>query len=153
MYGTGRIDPYFQYYRTQAQNRGQSGGGMPAFAGARYQRGHGLGAIFSKIRAALPWFFKTVGRQALQTGVDVAKDVMGGRNLRDVIAPRLLEGAKRTASDVGPSVMEGIKTSAKDLFSQSGSGKRRKSFKKGCCKNKNKRRRTKGNRRDGDIFG
>lgn len=123
---------------------------MPAFAGARYQRGHGLGSIFARIRAALPWFFKSVGRQALQTGVDVAKDVLDGRKLRDVIAPRLLEGAKRTASDVGPSVLEGIKTSARDLFSQSGSGKRRK---KGCCKNKAKRRKTKGQRHDADIFG
>lgn len=150
------LAPYLKYYLDQAQNRVQSGGDMPAFAGVRYQRGHGLGAIFAKIRAALPWFFKSVGRQALQTGVDVAHDVLDGRKLRDVIAPRLLEGAKRTAQDVGPTMLEGIKTTARGLLPQSGSGKRRKrsignSIKKGCCKNKNKKRKL--GRRGGDIFG
>jgi hypothetical protein len=152
------LNPYLKYYLDQAQNRVQSGGDMPAFAGVRYQRGHGLGAIFAKIRAALPWFFKSVGRQALQTGVDVAHDVLDGRKLREVIAPRLLEGAKRTAQDVGPTMLEGIKTTARGLLSQSGSGKRRKrstnTKKKGCCKNKNKKRKFgRQGGGGGDIFG
>lgn len=98
---------------------------MPAFAGVRYQKGHGLGSIFAKMRAALPWFFKEVGKQALKTGINVARDVIGGKQLRDSIRPRIIEGVKSVVQDIGPTVLEGIKTSVKEFVPQSGSGRRK----------------------------
>jgi hypothetical protein len=116
---------HLQYFIRQARGAMQTGGDMPAFAGARYQKGHGLGSIFAKMRAALPWFFKAVGKQALKTGVNVAQDVIAGKKLRDAIRPRLFEGVKSAIQDIGPSVLEGIKTSVKEFTPQSGSGRRR----------------------------
>lgn len=107
--------PYVDYYLSQVKN--QRGGNMPYFAGARYQRGHGLGAIFSRLRGAIPWFLRQVGSHALKTGIKVARDVVTGKKMKDVIGPRLVEGAKSLAVDLGPHVTEGIKRSAEDLFS------------------------------------
>ena len=62
---------YDSYYLQQAR---QHGGNMPYFAGAPYQRGHGLGNIFSALRSVLPGVAKSLGRYAVRTGVEVAKD-------------------------------------------------------------------------------
>jgi hypothetical protein len=121
----GIQNPYENYYIAQAQNRIQRGGELPSFGGSRYQKGHGLGAIFARIRAALPWFFKRIGSNVLKTAVNVGQDVMSGRKLGDVIGSRLIEGVKDTARDVGPRIIEGIKSSAKEMMPQSGSGRRR----------------------------
>jgi hypothetical protein len=142
------MDPLVNYYVNQARGRTeQSGHGLPAFAGVRYQRGHGLGSIFgnifSKIRGALPWFFKTVGKHALKTGVNVATDVLEGRKVVESLKDRGLEGLKTAAEDVAPRVLEGIKSTARELIPQSGSGKRRK---KRLINRKRKRQRR-------DIFG
>jgi hypothetical protein len=114
---TKRPAPYVDYYLSQVKN--QTGGNMPYFVGARYQRGHGLGAIFSRLRGAIPWFLRQVGSHALKTGVKVARDVVAGKKMKDVVGPRLLEGAKSFAEDVGPHVAAGIKRSAAKLFDQS----------------------------------
>lgn len=50
----------------------QAGNGLPAFAGIRYQRGHGLGNVFRGMsRIAAPLLVKgakTLGKQLLKTG-------------------------------------------------------------------------------------
>ena len=64
------FDMYEDYYTSQ------TGNGMPIFAGARYQRGHGLGSMLSGLfsRIILP-FFKANGRmmatKAIKTGLRV----------------------------------------------------------------------------------
>ena len=71
---------YEQYYLDQAK---QKGGNLPAFHGARFQGGYGLGSIFKGLfRWAMPHLqqgAKVLGKKALQTGVDVAQDVFVSR--------------------------------------------------------------------------
>jgi len=67
-------DMYEDYYTSQ------SGLGMPVFAGARYQHGHGLGSILSGLfrRIILPFFRangRTMASKAIKTGLKVADDV------------------------------------------------------------------------------
>ena len=58
---------------------GQVGSGGAAFAGARYQRGHGLGGIFIGLfRAATPLLKRgamALVKQIIRSGSQVAKDV------------------------------------------------------------------------------
>ena len=74
---------YEEYYLNQAK---QKGGNLPAFHGARFQRGYGLGSIFKGLfRWAMPHLqqgAKMLGKKALQTGVQVAQDVLGGENVK-----------------------------------------------------------------------
>ena len=67
---------YEQYYADQCGN------GMNVFQGARGQRGHGIGSVLSGLfRSALP-MIKNFGKQALQTGINVATDVVRGQFLQ-----------------------------------------------------------------------
>ena len=63
------------------------GRGIPYFAGPVYQRGHGIGSLFRGLfRFAMPFLkqaAKTVGRQALQTGIQVAGDMLENRPLKN----------------------------------------------------------------------
>jgi len=70
---------YEDYYSRQV------GGEIPVFAGSRYQRGHGLGSVLGGIfrRFVVPLFTthgKTLALDALKTGMDVAEDVLGGKD-------------------------------------------------------------------------
>lgn len=134
-------DPYVAYYLNQARTRQQYGGELAAFAGARFQRGHGLGNLFKRFKAALPTFFKTLGRHALRSAVNVGSDYLMGRNFRDSLGPRVMEGVKGAASDVGPALFEGIKSGAREIIPQFGTGKRKRT-----------KRKSKAKRRRIDIF-
>ena len=74
---------YEEYYLNQAK---QKEGNLPAFHGARFQRGYGLGSIFKGLfRWAMPHLqqgAKMIGKRALQTGVQVAQDVLAGENVK-----------------------------------------------------------------------
>ena len=80
---------YEQYYVDQAK---QKGGNLPAFHGARFQRGYGLGSIFKGLfRWAMPHLpqgAKVIGRKALQMGVNVAQDVLDGDNIKTAVHKR-----------------------------------------------------------------
>ena len=80
---------YEEYYLNQAK---QKGGNLPAFHGARFQRGYGLGSIFKGIfRWAMPHLqqgAKMLGKRTLQTGVDVAQDVLGGEYVKTATKKR-----------------------------------------------------------------
>ena len=69
---------YNEYYLNQ------TGRGYPVYVGTRYQRGHGLGSIFGSLfKSAVPLLkrgAKTLGREALKTGLNLASDVMEGQN-------------------------------------------------------------------------
>jgi hypothetical protein len=82
----------------------QTGGALPAFVGARMQRGfgrfrtqsgNGLGGILRKLfRSAVPFFIrggKAVGRQALKMGVAIGEDVLSGKNVKTASTNRLRE--------------------------------------------------------------
>jgi len=127
---------YEDYYMKQSG----AGGGMPVFAGARFQKGHGLGSILSGLfRRVLP-FLRANGRNfannLIDTGANVVRDVFdNGKKFGDSLKERVPEGIKRTVHD---------------LKFQSGSGlakRRRLTVKKSKAKKK-KRRATCGR----DIF-
>ncbi len=69
--------PYEHYYTQQVGN------GLPVFSGPRNQRGYGLGGILGGLfRSAMPLLKKGVsslGREALSTGVSIAKDALEGK--------------------------------------------------------------------------
>ena len=77
---------YEEYYLNQAK---QKGGNLPGFHGARFQRGFGLGSIFKGLfRWAVPHLkqgAKMFGKRVLQTGVNVAQDVLAGENLKTAV--------------------------------------------------------------------
>lgn len=65
----------------------QTGSGAPSvFIGSKYQRGYGLGNIFSSLlKTAIPLVKKgalSLGRTALQTGVQIAKDGLEGKDIK-----------------------------------------------------------------------
>jgi len=76
---------------------GQRGGNINGFSGMRYQRGAGIGSVFSSLfRTLLPvakTVGKAVGRQALSTGAQVASDALAGQNLGEALKQRGREGA------------------------------------------------------------
>ena len=61
-------------------------GGSLGFTGLPYQRGYGLGSFFRGIfRNILPvakTALKTVGKQALTTGAQIASDVVAGEDIK-----------------------------------------------------------------------
>jgi len=112
---------YENYYKRQV------GGELPVFRGAKYQRGHGLGSVIGGLfrRVVLPFLQrsakdivpflkqnrKTILTNALKTGMEVADDVLEGKNLKEAAKKRVLSGIKRTAGSMNW---------------QTGSGRRRK---------------------------
>ena len=103
---------YHDYYIHQA------GKGYPVFAGRRYQRGHGLGSIFGGLfKAAIPLLkkgTKTLEREALKTGLNIAGDVVQGINIKQAATSRLkstgenlLQKAMDTVGPPGQRVLKG----------------------------------------------
>ena len=106
---------YHDYYIHQA------GKGYPVFAERRYQRGHGLGSIFGGLFKAAMHLLKkgakTLEREALKTRLNIARDVVQGRNIKQAAKSRMKstgENLLQTAMDtVGPPVLRFIKGPAK----------------------------------------
>jgi hypothetical protein len=94
-------DMYEDYYIKQSGG----GGAMPVFAGARFQKGHGLGSILSGLfRRVLP-FLRANGRNfagnLIDTGLNVAQDVLNnGKKFGESLKERVPEGIKRTVQDL-----------------------------------------------------
>ena len=92
------LDDYYLY---------QTGGGDFYFKGPTNQRGHGLGGLFGRLfRAAVPLFkttvapaLKTVGksiaREAIKAGTDVATDVLEGESVHDSVGRHANSAASR----------------------------------------------------------
>ena len=79
----------------------QVGGNVRVFNGAKYQRGHGLGNIFSgMLKAAMPMIkegAKTLGKTALKAGVNIARDKMAGKSFKESFQDNLrLAGSELT---------------------------------------------------------
>jgi len=93
--------PYRSYYLNQAGGSSS----LPVFRGSPYQKGHGLGSLFSSLaRFAVPLLkrgAKYLGRRALQTGVDIARDVMEDKkDWRAATKHRLKSTANTIMDDV-----------------------------------------------------
>ena len=89
---------YNDYYARQA------GGALPYFAGAQYQRGHGLGSLFGGLlRSAMPLIKRgavALGKGALKTGIRIADDVLSGQNIKTA--------AKRRITDSGRTMLRNL---------------------------------------------
>jgi len=104
---------------------GQVGGNIPVFRGARYQRGHGLGNVIGGLfrRVVLPFLQrstkdvlpflkknkKTLIRNVLKTGMEVADYVLEGKSLKSSVKKRIPQGIKRSAGDVDWQTGSGIR--------------------------------------------
>jgi hypothetical protein len=91
-------DHYIEYYTRQ-----QKGGDLPAFVGARYQRGHGIGSILAGLfRRVLPYLranAKNLGVGALKTGMQIADDMLQGQKFSESAKQRIPEGIKSAAQN------------------------------------------------------
>ena len=127
---------YNDYYARQA------GGALPYFAGAQYQRGHGLGSLFGGLlRSAMPLIKRgavALGKGALKTGVRIADDVMSGQ--------RIKRATKRRVADAGRNLMRGL------LAPGVRARIKRAPAKKGVTLAKRRRKRQTSTKREADIF-
>ena len=121
---------YEQYYLDQAK---QKGGNLPAFHGARFQRGYGLGSIFKGLfRWAMPHLqqgARVLGKKALQTGVDVGQVVLAGENLKTATKKRPKQALGLPSQDSpqsGAGKKKGTKRKAQPRKNSSPPGKKRK---------------------------
>ncbi len=80
--------------------------GLPAFAGVRYQRGHGLGNTVRRLtKMMIPEIkkkAKVVGKHALHTGINVVSDMMQGKSLKTSVKKRAMESIKHVVPKRGP---------------------------------------------------
>ena len=71
----------------------QMGRGLPAFAGTKVQRGHGLGGILrGLVKVAMPVLkqgAKKLGKSALKTGIDVAAEVARGKTVKEAVKEKI----------------------------------------------------------------
>ena len=77
----------------------QSGNGLSVFKGATVQRGRGIGSFFSKmLRGAMPLLksgAKTIGKQVIESGANVAKDLINGKDLKSASIKNVSEGGTK----------------------------------------------------------
>ena len=106
---------YHDYYIRQA------GKEYPVFARRRYQGGHGLGSIFGgPFKAAMHLLkkgAKTLEREALKTGLNIAGDIVQERNIKQVAQSRLKSTGQilfqKAMDTVGPPGQRAMKEPAK----------------------------------------
>ena len=89
---------YDDYYARQV------GGALPYFTGARVQRGHGFGSLFSGLLRTVAHLIRrgavALGKRAMTTGAQIAGDVMAGKNVK--------KAAKRRATAAGRNMMQSL---------------------------------------------
>ena len=89
---------YDDYYARQV------GGALPYFSGARVQKGHGFGSVFSGLLRSVAQLIKrgavALGKRALTTGAHIAGDVVAGQNIK--------KAAKRRATAAGRALMSSL---------------------------------------------
>jgi hypothetical protein len=128
-------NPYVEYYKDQA------GSGITGFQGVRYQRGYGFfGRLLSK---AIYPLLRFLGKQAFNTGVNIASDVYDNKK-------GWKESAKERFKETGRTIAKAGIDRAKH-FQQTGKGRRRRRrtkktndfFSKFIKRGKQKKRKTK----------
>ena len=82
----------------------QVGGALPYFTGARVQRGHGFGSLFSGLLRSVAPLIKrgavALGKRALTTGAQITGDVVAGQNIKNA--------TKRRATAAGRALMSSL---------------------------------------------
>jgi hypothetical protein len=122
LYHPTSTETYYRYYNNQA-GFGYAHPGISTYRGPVYQRGNGIGSVFSSLWKAISPLFssdnvrsalKTAGTHALKTGMTVGGDVLQGRNFG--------ESLKARAGEKGRELMG---AAADELRGLAGSGRRR----------------------------
>lgn len=107
---------WLDYYSGQARQIGYG------FVGLPYQRGAGLGSLFAGLfRAILPLAksaAKSVGREALATGADMASDILQGESIKRTVKRR----GRKAASQL-------LKKASKKIAQTGGKRRKRRSVK------------------------
>jgi len=111
---------------------------LPAFHGARIQRGYGIGSFIKGIfRSAIPLVkqgARTVGKTALTSGLNVVRDVLAGRDLKSAALSRANEAKDQLKSKAFNAVRSAV--------GQTGKGIKRRATSKSRSQTQTKRRRT-----------
>jgi hypothetical protein len=98
-------EAYHNYYVNQA------GRGIGVFQGSTVQRGHGIGNLLQGLaKSTLPLLKqggKMLGKQLLNTGVGIVKDVMDGRSLAQSTRENFKEGGLSLLSDLSSKLRNG----------------------------------------------
>ena len=91
---------YDDYYARQV------GGALPYFTGARVQRGHGFGSLFSGLlRTVAPLIRRgavALGKRVLTTGAQIAGDVVAGKNVKKAAKRRATAAGRNMLLDTPP---------------------------------------------------
>lgn len=135
----------------------QQGGGRGVgrvFVGAPFQRGHGgigsfLTGVFRRVLPLLTRGARTIGKEALRTGMNIMSDVSANTPIRDSFRNRMRESGeklKRKAEEKIDKLMEGSgykaprhMLSLQSIVSSKAVNKRRKRKKRSSVKKKTKR--------------
>lgn len=123
-------------------------GSIPIFSGAKTQVGYGLGGIFgSLLKAALPVIKKgalSLGKTALKTGINVARDGLEGRNIRHSLGNNF-----KTA---GKDILANSLTGVNNLLLNNRHKRKRQRKNRVTSHKSSKRRRSSKNIKKSDIF-
>ncbi|GFY77377.1 uncharacterized protein F54H12.2 [Trichonephila inaurata madagascariensis] len=91
------VKQYEDYYVNQAGN------GLSYYQGQSFQKGYGIGGWFKRLfRTALPFLTrgaKSVGKEVLKTGTQIANDLLEGQNLEDAAKHRAKETGRKLARE------------------------------------------------------
>lgn len=100
------------------------------FKGNRYQRGFGLGSIFSSIfRAATPLVksgMKYLGREAIKTGLNTVDDIIEGKNAKQALRDRIHLSKENMQKDAKKYIKKKIKGLKRSSLTNAKTNKRRK---------------------------
>jgi len=154
-------DPYTSYYLRQAEGRDR------VETNRSYsQKGDGIGSFLGGLfRRVLPLFSsgaKAIGKEALSTGVNLLKDMLNGKSMKESVTSRVTEAGtsltKKAANKMGSMVGSGYKTRKRRKRPQSRViTKRRKVTKRAAKRKKPKRKLKKKVKRQSkkfkDLFG
>ena len=136
----------------------QIGGGIDPFVGYPYQRGAGFGSLLRSVVRLVTPGVKALGKEALRTGVSVAKDALRGDDAVESLERHGKESALRMLDSLESNKSKGKRKKKKKVMKGGGRRRRRKSVKGGRKRRKKivriggKKRRSKKKRTKKDIF-
>ena len=144
------------------RNNFEQSGGINVYAGSQFQKGHGIGNVLSGLfRSALPLIKKgaaSLGKTAIQTGVNILNDGLQGKNLKASIKQNAKQAGKEILSNAVKSVTSRSQSNRRDFstptlsYSNKKPNKKRKLVTMSVSRSSPPKKRRAKNRRT-DIFG
>ena len=104
---TTASDRYNERHAYEDYYVNQCGHGLPVFYGAYTQKRHGIGRLFSGLfRSIFPILKRealVIGSKALETGIQIAKDVAGRQTLKESAKTRVMDALQEGINKIIPS--------------------------------------------------